>query len=134
MKTVYEWIVGGTLRRLPYFVCLLALLFVGAIAAQVGKEMGPGVFVTTWCVVYLLTSVLDATRLRDIGVPGKIALVVAVTYIFAWAPYTYDVLTGTRLPYPFPAYLLPAQLVYTLGHLYLLFAKPKTERRATDLV
>ena len=131
---IKKWITDGTLSRLPYFLSLLTLLFVGAIAAQVGREVSPGAFVIAWCVVYLLTSILDAKRLRDIGLPGKVALAIAAIYILAWAPYTYDVLAGTRLPYPFPLYLLPAQLAYLGGHLYLLFAKPKTERKTADLV
>ena len=131
---IKKWITDGTLSRLPYFLSLLTLLFVGAIAAQVGREVSPGAFVIAWCVVYLLTSILDAKRLRDIGLPGKIALAVAAIYIVAWAPYTYDVLVEARLPYPFPIHLLPAQLAYSAGHLYLLFARPKSERKATDLV
>lgn len=134
MQSTYALVFGGSLTRLPYFISLVVLLFLGAIAAQIGKEVGPGTFVITWCVIYLLTSILDAKRLRDVGLSGKIALAIAAIYILTWAPYTYDVLAGARLPYPFPVYLLPVQFLYAISHLYLMFAKPKTERKAADLV
>lgn len=131
---LYRSVFAGQLNRKRYVISLVVLLLVGGIVAQIGKEVGPEAFILVWSMVYLLTSILDAKRLRDIGLQGKIALVVAIVYIVVWAPYTYDVLVGARLPYPVPRYLLPVQLTYLFGHLYLLFAKPKSERKASGLI
>jgi hypothetical protein len=129
---IYRSVFAGQWNRKRYIIALVVLLFAGGIAAQIGEEVGPGAFVGVWCVVYLLTSILDAKRLRALEMPGKVALVVALIYIAIWAPYTYDVLAGARLPYPSPSLLLPVQLTYLVGHLYLLVAKsPKYDQLRT---
>ncbi|MDO8742158.1 MAG: hypothetical protein Q7J45_01290 [bacterium] len=120
---LYRSVFSGQWNRKQYIIALVVLLFVGGVAAQVGKEIGPGAFVLVWSAVYLLTSILDAKRLRDLEVPGKVALAVALIYIAVWAPYTYDVLVGARLPYPTSSTLTFVQFCYLGGHLYLLFAK-----------
>lgn len=124
---LYRSVFAGQLNRKWYIIALVVLLFVGGIAAQIGREVGPGTFVLVWSVVYLLTSILDAKRLRDLEVPGIVALIVAIVYMAVWAPYTYDVLVDSRLPYPTPRFLTLIQIFYLCGHLYLFFAKGKSK-------
>lgn len=121
--SLYRLVFDGQLNRKRYVIALVVLLLMGGIAAQIGKEVGPSAFVLVWSATYLLVSILDAKRLRDIEASGKIALIAAVIFIFAWAPYTYDVLSDNRLPYPTPSFLMLMQTLYFGGHLYLLFTK-----------
>lgn len=128
MKSFYSALFAGRLGRKHYFISIVVLLSVGIFIAQVAAESGPLSYVLVLSSVYLLKTILDAKRLRDVRVPGKVAPIAIILFLVAWAPFTYDVMTGTSLPYsPTPPFLILMGIFIFVAHWYLLLAKGEPE-------
>lgn len=131
MESFYRTVFTGRLGRKHYFLSVLVFLFVGAIIIQIAREAGPGAYVLTFSVLALLKTVLDAKRLRDVMVPGKVAPIAVLLFLLAWAPFSYDLMTGAILPFsPMPRFLSLMGIFLFVAHGYLLLAKGDREKRA----
>ncbi len=123
MRKIKNTLFSGRLGRKHYLISILILFFIGGIATQIAREVNPGVYVFTFAGIWLIKTIFDAKRLRDNDVPGKIAFIAVIIFLFAWVPWTYDVMVGATFSYPTPHYVSLSWTLLFIVHLNLLFAK-----------
>lgn len=90
MDTLKRVLFKGTLRRKRYFLLTLFFIFVLAIIVQIAKEESLMASTLVWSIGLFLKTILDAKRLRDIGVPGKFAPIVVGLYLILTVPAMVD--------------------------------------------
>jgi uncharacterized membrane protein YhaH (DUF805 family) len=125
---IRNFLFRGRLGRKHYFISVLVYCVVAYFILYVANEGTLTTYLLVFSILLFIKTPLDAKRLRDVYVPGKMAPIVVALFLIAYIPFTYDVASGVVGPFtPRPAFLSFMGLFFIIGQWYLYVAKGDKE-------